>query len=445
MTDKTTVNVREIVLDMLLETCEKEVYSHLILSAILEKYQYIDVQKKKFLTRLFEGTVEYHLLEDAVLNRYSKIKVNKMKPVVRNILRMGVYQLLYMDSVPDSAVCNEAVKLAKKRGFQGLSGFVNGVLRNIARDKDNIYFKSLSEKYSIPQWIIDEWSKQFDEDTIITILEGINKKQGVSIRCNTSAINCEEFYSELENQGITVRRSKYIKEAAFISGFDSIENIFGFNKGYFQIQDIDAMVAVNISGVKPDYKILDVCAAPGGKSIQFADMLNGSGIVEARDLSENKVEIIEENISRNNMKNIKAVCMNAEIFDAASKDKYDIVLADLPCSGLGVIGKKADIRYRVKQEDIAGLATLQRDILSVVWQYVKPGGVLIYSTCTINETENQDNVKWFTENFPFETESFSDSVSNINDAQTATKGWLQLLPGIHEGDGAFVAKLRRKA
>ena len=406
MTDKTTVNVREIVLDMLLETCEKEVYSHLILSAILEKYQYIDVQKKKFLTRLFEGTVEYRLLEDAVLNRYSKIKVNKMKPVVRNILRMGVYQLLYMDSVPDSAVCNEAVKLAKKRGFQGLSGFVNGVLRNIARDKDNIYFKSLSEKYSIPQWIIDEWSKQFDEDTIITILEGINKKQGVSIRCNTSAINCEEFYSELENQGITVRRSKYIKEAAFISGFDSIENIFGFNKGYFQIQDIDAMVAVNISGVKPDYKILDVCAAPGGKSIQFADMLNGSGIVEARDLSENKVEIIEENISRNNMKNIKAVCMNAEIFDAASKDKYDIVLADLPCSGLGVIGKKADIRYRVKQEDIAGLATLQRDILSVVWQYVKPGGVLIYSTCTINETENQDNVKWFTENFPFETEAF---------------------------------------
>ena len=445
MTDKTTVNVREIVLDMLLETCEKEVYSHLILSAILEKYQYIDVQKKKFLTRLFEGTVEYRLLEDAVLNRYSKIKVNKMKPVVRNILRMGVYQLLYMDSVPDSAVCNEAVKLAKKRGFQGLSGFVNGVLRNIARDKDNIYFKSLSEKYSIPQWIIDEWSKQFDEDTIITILEGINKKQGVSIRCNTSAINCEEFYSELENQRITVRRSKYIKEAAFISGFDSIENIFGFNKGYFQIQDIDAMVAVNISGVKPDYKILDVCAAPGGKSIQFADMLNGSGIVEARDLSENKVEIIEENISRNNMKNIKAVCMNAEIFDAASKDKYDIVLADLPCSGLGVIGKKADIRYRVKQEDIAGLATLQRDILSVVWQYVKPGGVLIYITCTINETENQDNVKWFTENFPFETESFSDSVSNINDAQTATKGWLQLLPGIHEGDGAFVAKLRRKA
>ena len=445
MTDKTTVNVREIVLDMLLETCEKEVYSHLILSAILEKYQYIDVQKKKFLTRLFEGTVEYRLLEDAVLNRYSKIKVNKMKPVVRNILRMGVYQLLYMDSVPDSAVCNEAVKLAKKRGFQGLSGFVNGVLRNIARDKDNIYFKSLSEKYSVRQWIIDEWSKQFDEDTIITILEGINKKQGVSIRCNTSAINCEEFYSELENQGITVRRSKYIKEAAFISGFDSIENIFGFNKGYFQIQDIDAMVAVNISGVKPDYKILDVCAAPGGKSIQFADMLNGSGIVEARDLSENKVEIIEENISRNNMKNIKAVCMNAEIFDAASKDKYDIVLADLPCSGLGVIGKKADIRYRVKQEDIAGLATLQRDILSVVWQYVKPGGVLIYSTCTINETENQDNVKWFTENFPFETESFSDSVSNINDAQTATKGWLQLLPGIHEGDGAFVAKLRRKA
>ena len=445
MTDKTTVNVREIVLDMLLETCEKEVYSHLILSAILEKYQYIDVQKKKFLTRLFEGTVEYRLLEDAVLNRYSKIKVNKMKPVVRNILRMGVYQLLYMDSVPDSAVCNEAVKLAKKRGFQGLSGFVNGVLRNIARDKDNIYFKSLSEKYSVPQWIIDEWSKQFDEDTIITILEGINKKQGVSIRCNTSAINCEEFYSELENQGITVRRSKYIKEAAFISGFDSIENIFGFNKGYFQIQDIDAMVAVNISGLKPDYKILDVCAAPGGKSIQFADMLNGSGIVEARDLSENKVEIIEENISRNNMKNIKAVCMNAEIFDAASKDKYDIVLADLPCSGLGVIGKKADIRYRVKQEDIAGLATLQRDILSVVWQYVKPGGVLIYSTCTINETENQDNVKWFTENFPFETESFSDSVSNINDAQTATKGWLQLLPGIHEGDGAFVAKLRRKA
>lgn len=442
---KKQADVREIVLDMLIETCENGMYSHLVLSAVLQKYQYLDVKQRKFMTRLFEGTVEYQLQEDAVLDRYSKVKTNKMKPIIRNILRMGVYQLLHMDSVPYSAVCNECVKLAKKRGFAGLSGFVNGVIRNIARDKDNIHFDSLSELYSVPEWIIDEWYKVYDKQTVNNILHGFCQRKGLSIRCYQSRIDCDDFFSHLERQGVTVKRNQYILDAAWISDFENVESIYGYREGYFQIQDSSAMYPAIISGVKDGFNVLDVCAAPGGKALQFADLLKESGKVEARDISEYKIQLIDENIFRSGMKNIDTVCKDALCFDENSKEVYDIVLADLPCSGLGVIGKKSDIRYRIMKKDIENLSEIQRDILSIIWQYVKPGGTLIYSTCTISKMENEDNVKWFTDNFPFVLEGFENFIGDLNDAATSKDGYLQLLPGVHNGDGAFMAKLRREA
>lgn len=445
MTNISSVNVRELALDMLIETFENNQFSHLVLSSVLDKYRYIDVKERKFLTRLYEGTVEFCLQLDSVLNRYSKVKTKKMKPLIRNILRMGVYQLMYMDAVPDSAVCNECVKLAKKRGFSGLSGFVNGVLRNIARDKSNIYFESISEKYSLPQWIIDEWEKYISPDTIEAMAEGFSKKRGLSIRINTSKTDFSKFCLNLSKANIQFEQNKFVKNALWITDFDSIEKIPGFNEGHFQIQDSSAMLPVIIANIKKDKRVLDVCAAPGGKAIQAADVLAGSGFVEARDLSEYKVSLIEENIERSGMDNIKAVCMDALEFDEESEEKFDVVIADLPCSGLGVIGRKADIKYRVTKEDIISLAKLQRDILSVVSRYVKPGGTLIYSTCTISKMENEDNAAWIEKELPFKSVDFSKDME-ISDNCTynfGSEGYVQLLPGIHSGDGSFVAKFIR--
>jgi len=446
VTDTSAVNIRNIVLEMLIETFEKGQYSHLVLLSVLEKYSYIDVKMRKFLTRLYEGTVEYRLQLDCVIDKYSKTKVTKMKPVIRNVLRLGVYQLLYMDSVPDSAVCNECVNLSKKRGLSGLSGFVNGVLRNIARDKSNINFNSLSEKYSIPEWIIEEWEKDYDRETLIKILEGFKEKRGLSIRVNTSVIGFREFCTILDSENIQYTQNDFVKNALWISAFDSVNNIPGFDKGFFQIQDSSAMLPVIAAGIKPGDKVLDVCAAPGGKAIQAADKMAGSGYVEARDLSEYKLSLIEENIKRSGFSNIKAVCYDATQFNPESEEKYDVVIADLPCSGLGVIGKKADIKYRVTKDDILSLVDLQRDILSVVSRYVKKGGTLIYSTCTISRLENEENVKWILENLPFRAADFSNEESFIEYCSIECNdcGYIQMLPGIHKGDGSFVAKFVRK-
>lgn len=445
MTDIPAVNIRDIVLQMLIETFENGQYSHIVLSSVLEKYSYVDVKMRKFLTRLYEGTVEYCFQADAVLNRYSKTRVVKMKPVIRNILRLGVYQLLYMDSVPDSAVCNECVKLSKKRGLGGLSGFVNGVLRNIARDKSNIHFNSLSEKYSVPNWIIEEWKQYYDEEMLIQILEGFRENNGLSIRVNTTNVDYNSFCSILSSANIQYVQNPFVKNALWISEFNSINSIPGFDKGYFQIQNACAMIPVIAAGIKKKDYVLDVCAAPGGKAIQAADMLNGSGYVEARDLTEYKVSLIEENIARNGFTNIKAVCADATQHDVNSEQKYDVVLADLPCSGLGVIGTKHDIKYRVKKDDIFSLAKLQKDILSVVSKYVKKGGTLIFSTCTISRTENEENVKWILDNLPFELADFSnDKLFKDNcSIKCGNDGYVQLLPGLHKGDGCFVAKFVR--
>lgn len=446
MTDKSTVNVRELVLDMLIETFENSQYSHLVLSSVLDKYRYIDVKERKFLTRLYEGTVEYCLQSDIIINRYSKVKVKKMKPLIRNLIRMGIYQLLYMDSVPDRAVCNECVKLAKKRGFAGLSGFVNGVLRNIARDKDNIVFNSISEKYSIPQWIIDEWEKYIDYDTIVSILEGFSENRGLSVRVNESNIDFDTFCTNLNTNNIQYTQNPFVKNALWLSGFDSVEDICGFDEGHFQIQDSSAMIPIIIAGIKNGYRILDVCAAPGGKAIEAADMLNGSGYVEARDLSEYKIDLINENICRCKMSNMRAVCMDALNYDEQSDESFDLVIADLPCSGLGVLGKKSDIKYRITSDDILELQKLQRDILSVVYKYVKPGGTLIYSTCTISKMENEDNVNWILDNLPFELSDFSKEPQIMEDCliDMPDCGYIQLLPGVHNGDGCFAAKFVRR-
>lgn len=429
-----TVNERELVMEVLLAVTRDGQYSHLALGSMLEKYQYLSKNERAFITRVSEGTLEHMIEIDYIINQFSKVKVNKMKPVIRAIVRSAVYQLKYMDSVPDSAVCNEAVKLAGKRGFSGLRGFVNGLLRNIGRNMDAVKYPDPSDKirwlsvtYSMPEWIVKQLLSDYPEETVTAILEDFQKEKPTSVRCNLSKISREDLKKALEEERVTVKLHPTLDCAMYLSDYDYLGALDCFEKGYFQVQDVSSMeVAVWAAPKEGDY-IIDVCAAPGGKSLHLADMLRGTGHVEARDLTEYKVNLILDNIERSGLNNIDAVCMDATVPDETSIDKADIVIADIPCSGLGVLGKKTDLKYKMTEQMQQDLVKLQREILSVVHRYVKPGGKLLYSTCTIHRAENEENAKWFEAQYP-EFEKVRER---------------QFIPGVDESDGFYIAEFRR--
>lgn len=247
----------------------------------------------------------------------------------------------------------------------------------------------------------------------------------------------------LKEEGVEVKISPYLPYALELSGYDHLEALSTFREGFYQVQDVSSMLVAAAASPKEGDFCLDVCAAPGGKSLHLADLLKGTGMVEARDLTEYKVGLISENIARSGMENIRVKQWDALVFDDSMKEKADIVIADLPCSGLGIIGRKKDIKYKASLEGLKSLAALQRQILETVSGYVKPGGTLIYSTCTVNAGENEENFKWFTEKFPFEPVSLNDVLCKELHSETTAKGCLQLLPGVHKSDGFFLAKLKR--
>lgn len=426
MTDQ-RVNVRALALELLLEITSGRSFSHTALGGALEKHQYLDKQDRALLTRLTEGTIERMLEMDYIIGLYSRTPLNKMKPVIRNILRMSVYQLRYMDRIPDAAVCNEAVKLAQKKGFGSLKGFVNGVLRTIAREKDQIRPKSRSVEYSLPQWIVDQWTEEYGEETALRMMQSQYEERPLSIRVNTQRTEKKQLMERLRSEGVQVRETDRADCALLISGYDQLRALPSFREGFFYIQDVSSMRAVLMADPKPGDYCIDVCAAPGGKSLHLAELMKGSGMVEARDLTDYKVGLIEENIRRSCAENVRAVRMDATVLDERSVGRADVVLADLPCSGLGVLGRKRDLKYRMSREQQEELTALQRRILDTVWRYVKPGGTLLYSTCTVHREENEGNVRWFLARHPF-----------------VLKEQVQTLPGVDPCDGFYVAKMERK-
>lgn len=444
------INEREIVLEVLLEITEHGMYSHIVLRDVLNKYQYLEKKERSFITRVTEGTLEHMMEIDYILDQFSKVKVKKMKPVIRNIMRSAVYQMKYMDSVPVSAACNEAVKLAVRKGFGSLRGFVNGVLRNVARNLDQIEYpteplKRLSIQYSMPEWILNLWLKAYDSDVVEQMLQAFQRETPLTIRCNLRMVTPKQLKEHLEAEGVTVKVHPYLEYAFHISGFDYLGDLESFQNGEFSVQDISSMLVSELAGPKEGDYVIDVCAAPGGKSLHMAEKLNGSGHVEARDLTEYKVGLIQENIERTGLSNVEAVQQDALIFDETSVGKADIVLADLPCSGLGVLAKKTDLKYKATKEGVDSLAKLQREMLKNVQAYVKDEGKLVYSTCTINPAENMDNVHWFLNEYPeFELIDIHGSLCEELQKDVKENGCIQLLPGVHQSDGFFLACMKKR-
>ena len=429
-------NAREIVLDTLLEIERNKVYSNQLLKAVLDKYDYLESQDKRFIKRLTEGCIERRIELDYYLNQYASVPVNKMKPLIRCLMRMGVYQILYMDSIPDAAACNEAVKLAVKRKFVNLKGFVNGVLRKIAANKENMPLPEeekeplqyLSVKYSMPEWIVEMWLQEYGKEDTQKILEGLSAIHPVSVRFRTDLTAAERatYIQAWEQTGAVVQESTLLPYVYTLTGVDGISSLEGYEEGTFTVQDVSSALSVEAAGIKATDICMDICAAPGGKTMLAAEK---AARVLSRDVSEYKVELIQENCRRMQIEEkVITEVWDATVYDTEKQEYADVVLMDVPCSGLGVMGKKRDIKYHVTPQSLESLTQLQKQIVESSWQYVKKGGVLLYSTCTINKKENQEMVKWICESFPFVLEEAR-----------------QLLPGFEEADGFYYARLRRRA
>lgn len=445
-------DLRNISLNLINSVINDKKFVNIALSDYFELNNELDKTERAFITRLVTGTIEQLILIDYVIGKFVKTPLKKLRPSVLNILRMSVYQLLFMDSVPDRAVCNEAVKLAKKRGYSNLSGFINGVLRNIIRQKDNINYPDkeketiyyLSIKYSMPEWIVENFIDIYSTETAENILKWYVSSDSLTVRCNESKADVDTIIDMLRTDNVTVKQNPYFKGALELENTGALSNLKAFNEGYVQVQDLASMLPGFVLPIKQGDTIIDVCAAPGGKTLHTADRLKGSGSVISCDISDEKVAKIIENVNRCGFSNITAKVQDALVKAPDMVSKADIVIADLPCSGIGIIGKKPDIKYNIVREAVKELSRLQRDILSNVWEYVKPGGYLLYSTCTVTKDENVDNYNWILENLPFEAISISDSLPKEMYCDTLDKGYIQLVPGVYGTDGFFVALFRRK-
>lgn len=457
------MNARELALDIFLEMEKTGRYGDSLIRNVLDKYDYEDPKEKAFFKRLAEGALERQITLDWALDSYSRTPVKRMKPLIRNLLRLSAYQILYMDAVPDSAACNEAVKLAKKRGFTSLGGFVNGVLRMLSREKEKLSWpdpqkdweKSVSVRYSLPEWLASLWAGQYGRDTAEMLGEGISQRRPVIIRLRQSLTKEQraKALEAIQETGVMVKEHPLYADAFELGSCDGVTALPGFTQGLFYVQDISSMLAVEAAGIMPGMRVMDLCSAPGGKALLAYEKLmkkncNGGacmeGILKAGDVSETKAEKIRENAARMGCMGMEISVWDARAHMEKLENWADVVLADVPCSGFGVMGRKKEIRYRVQPQDLESLTALQKEILKASWQYVKPGGILLYSTCTIDKMENEEMVRWLTEHYPFETESLNPYLpACLCDAQTES-GMLQLMPGRYDTDGFFMARLRRK-
>ena len=452
------VNEREIVLDMFLLLKDGKP-GHIVLKDTLDNYLYLDKASRGFITRLYEGSIEKMIYLEFIINSFSKTPVKKLKPVIRIIMETAVYQIFFMDRVPVSAAINEAVKLTKKRGLAGLSGFVNGVLRNIARNKENInlpdknkeYIKYLEVKYSMPKEIIEHFIEEYGNVQTEEILETFEKKQPIVARVNGKRLTREELVKKLNEEEVKVSTDTVFPESLKILELDSLNFLESFENGDFVIQDESSQFIGKIAELPPNAKVLDICAAPGGKTLLMAEKPEVEEIV-ACDISKRKTDLIEENIRRLSINKVKTVVNDATEFNPDFNNKFDLVICDLPCSGLGVMGRKRDIKYNVTIAKIKDLAKLQRRILENAKAYVKTGGILIFSTCTMTKAENEENLKFISEFTGFSPVDFSDKIKDSvvrykagsRLVSEAKKGYIRLIPGELGTDGFFISEFMRE-
>lgn len=449
-----TADSRDIVYRILVEKEESGSYVGDILEVQLRKNQFQDKQIRAFITRLTEGVVEREITLDFLIKKFSKTPFNKIKTEIKVILRMGIYQILYMDSVPDRAAVSEAVKLAEAHKLKGLTGYVNAVLRAVVKAREDnringMLCSSREVRFSTPKWLVDFLVKTYGKETADKILSAQFENRPTSIRVNTTKISTEKLRESFEEQKIRTEEGRLSKQALLIDDYDFIRKLPGFGKGFFSVQDESSMYAVerlleaSKAGALEDSEkaerntetaevidVLELCAAPGGKSLYMAELLGERGRVTARDLTVAKTDLIRENAERLGLENVDVQERDAVCLDGDMIGRADIVIADVPCSGLGVMGHKNDIKYNVSEDGMKELSKLGKTILRNAAMYVKDGGVLMFSTCTINPGENGDVVHSY-----LEENGTSDGFKLIEERT--------FLQGIDPCDGFYYAILKK--
>lgn len=437
-------------MEILVDVNKNGAYSNKSIEKHLNKS--ISSQDENLIRELVYGVLENKIYIDYVLSKASKIKVKKIHFQIIEILRSAIYQIIFMDKIPDSAAVNEAVNLAKKFGHKGTIGFVNGVLRSIVRDKDEFSkvdikekSKYISTKYSHQEYMVNRWIKNFGEDFTEDLCRSNNTRPLLNIRVNTLKTTREELLILLEDKDYIVLKTKYAKDGLIITNPFRITENEEFKKGFFTIQDESSMLVGQIANPKKGSLILDMCAAPGGKSTHLAQLMKNKGKILSRDIFEHKIDLIKENNRRLGISNIEVQLYDALKLDESLINKVDYCLIDAPCSGLGLIRRKPEIKINRSEKDIMDLVHLQKQLINIGKQYVKPSGILIYSTCTIEPEENILLINEFLEeNKDFKLVSINDEFQYKEDLHTLDSGYIQLFPNIHNTDGFFIAKMKRE-
>lgn len=479
MKDKTP---REITADMLVAVYKEKRKSHLVLKETLKKYSKLDLRDKNFIVINFKGVLENQIKCDFVISKFSKTKVNKIKPLVLCVLRIAAYEMLFLSDIPAHAIVNESVNIVKGRGLKGLVPYTNGVLRSLTKEISNIklpkidYKKSnddlifaLSINYSIPKWLVEHMSKEYDFDTLVKIYDYYSQKNDITLRIDKNKVSASKYLEMLSDYNKSISGvmqfglNKYIDYAINLKKVRNIEELPGYKEGLFFIQDISSMIVGEIASKlyknDSELNILDLCASPGGKSIHLSQIFKNSKITSC-DKSEGKLVRLNENIKRTKSGNVKAIVNDATQYNKYFEQKFDLIVVDAPCSGLGVIGSKADIKNNLNIETFESLQNIQKDILHQAIKYLKSGGYLIYSTCTLEKKENYDNLAVLLENSNIEKvnlseiipeklkdewNSFKEIYCKKNNISTQnTDCFLQIVPGINDMSGFFICAIKKK-
>ena len=434
------MGARETALNVLI-ACRKEAgWSNGVLKQYIARDR-LDRRDAALATRLCYGVVQNRLKLDHYLKQLLTGKLKDLHPVVHDILHLGLYQILEMDRVPESAAVNESVDLAKKYcpKQRFAPGLVNGVLRSAVREKERLNPPAgWQEKYSHPQKLID-LLKSYVGKKMEKMLQANNETPETVVQVNTLRTTAAQLLAALEAEGVSVRPHDWMKNALVLSGTGNIENLTAFRDGLFYVQDTAAKLSVLCAEIPEDANVLDCCAAPGGKSFAAAMVLQGSGHITSCDFYAHKAELIAGGAKRLGLENLTALQQDATVHVPQWEEKMDVVICDVPCSGYGIIRKKPDIRYK-DPDTMKDLPALQLQILCNNASYVRPGGMLLYSTCTLVRGENEGVVEAFLEKHPdYHLEPLPlPSVFPKNES-----GMLALVPGEYDTDGFFIARLRR--
>lgn len=441
--------VRDQSLKILLKIFQDKSYSNILIKNLGQKFSALD---RSFITELVYGTVKYRLRIDNSIGQLSKVKLNKMSPEVLNILRMGIYQLDYMSRVPESASVNESVKLAKKYSNIGAVKFVNAILRNYIRNKDNITYpdknsqlnKFLSVYYSYPEWLVDRLIKEWGAESTENFLKSSNEIPPLTVRVNRLKTDKSNLRDRLSGIGIESIDGSFMDDALILKNVPGIESMKDYREGHFTVQDESSMLAVRVLAPEPREFIMDVCSAPGTKTTYMGELMNNQGTLIAGDISCSKLKLVDENARRLGITTIHTICHSASIPIEEYMNKADRVLVDAPCSGLGLLRKKPEIRWNRTPSEINDILKLQRDILYNSCNYVKPGGVLVYSTCTILEAENYGIIsKFVKDNSNFILEDITGLIPDKLKRESIKDGYIYIFPEQYGTDGFFIARLRR--